>query len=172
VRPRRRVAIAAGLLVYGACAACTRPSSSVVAPPPDAAGARVISVRVPAALRIERGLDTLSVSIDEASLAPTDVTADPGMVLGVQTDVYVFPQGQPRPSTGRHGLASSTDFAAGFGVDTWNTAQNGVPAPGKRHVVEMDLVLFETDVAPGHEWDPHAGKYKPLWTRTLRQAEE
>jgi hypothetical protein len=36
----------------------------------------------------------------------------------------------------------------------------------------MHLVLFETDVPPQHEWDPHAGHYKALWTRTLRQAEE
>jgi hypothetical protein len=162
---------ATALAVMGlvACAACTRPSRSV-APPPDATGPHALSVHVPAALRIERGLDTLSVSIDETSLAPTDVTADPGMVLGVETDTYVFPLGQPRPSAGRHGLASSTDFD--LGVDTWNAAQDGVPAPGKRYVVEMDMVLFETDIPPGHSWDPHAGRYKALWTRALRQAEE
>jgi hypothetical protein len=36
----------------------------------------------------------------------------------------------------------------------------------------MRLVLFETDVPSQHEWNPHSGRYKALWTRTLRQAEE
>lgn len=127
-------------------------------------------MRVPAALRIARALDALSVSIDPASLALTQVSADAGMVIGVETDVFVFAEGHPRPTVGRHGLGSSADFDVG--ADTWNTKQDGIPVPGTKYVVEMQLVLFETDVPPAHAWDPHAGKYKALWTRTLRQAEE
>ncbi len=117
-----------------------------------------MSVRVPAALTLARALDTLTVAVDPASLATTQVAADPGMILGVETDVVVFAQGGPRPAEGRHGLSSSTDFDVG--TDTWSTAHDGLPVPGVKYVAEVQLVLFETDVPPGHMWDPHAGKYK------------
>jgi hypothetical protein len=151
------------------CAACGRhpPTISVAA---DASSPRQLSVRVPAALTLARALDTLTVAVDPASLAATQVPADPGMVLGVETDVVVFPQGGARPSGSRHGHASGTDFDVG--TDTWQTARDGLPVPGVKYVAEMQLVLFETDVPPGPMWDPHAGKYEALWTRTLRQAEE
>jgi hypothetical protein len=41
-----------------------------------------------------------------------------------------------------------------------------------KYVAEVQLVLFETDVPPGHMWNPRAGHYHALWSRTLRQAEE
>lgn len=136
----------------------------------DAAGTRSLSVRVPAALTLARALDTLTVSVDPASLAATQVEAEPGMVLGVETDVVVFAQGEARPTQGRHGYASGTDFA--LGADTWSTAHDGIPVPGVKYVAEVQLVLFETDIPSGYLWDPHAGRYRALWTRTLRQAEE
>ena len=148
---------------------CARPTASA-SPGPDAAGSRMVSVRVPAALRLARGLDTLSVGVDPASLAGTQVAVDPGMTLGVETDAAVFAQGQPAPAPGRHRLSSGADFDLGASI--WNAAEDGLPEPGTKYAAEMRLVLFETDVAPGSHWDPHAGHYKGLWTRTLRQAEE
>jgi len=136
----------------------------------DTGGPRLLSVRVPAALALSRGLDTLTVSVDPASLAATQVVADPGMVIGVETDVVVFAQGEPRPSGGRHGFTSGAEFDVGS--DTWSTAHDGIPVNGVKYVAEVELVLFETDVPAGHLWDPHAGRYKALWGRTLRQAEE
>jgi len=155
------------LLALGA--ACSRRAPSPARLVADA-GTRQVTVRVPAAMTLARALDTLTVAVDPASLAATQVTVDPGMQLGVETDVVVFAQGQPRPAEGRHGLSSGADFQ--LGSDTWNSAQDGLPVPGRKYVAEMQLVLFETDVPPGHHWDPHAGRYAALWTRTLRQAEE
>jgi hypothetical protein len=130
----------------------------------------VQSVRVPAALILSRGLDTLSVSIDPASLADTEVTADPGMLLGVESDTAVFPVGREPPAAGRKSYASGASFS--LSTATWSTHADGIPVSGTRYVAEMRLVLFETDVPPQHEWDPHSGRFKALWTRTLRQAEE
>jgi hypothetical protein len=161
------VKAAAGVLLAALLAGCSRGTPTMVA---DAAGTRSLSVRVPAALTLARALDTLTVAIDPASLAATQVEAEPGMTLGVETDVVVFAQGEARPSLGRHGYAPGTDFA--LGADTWSTAHDGMPVPGVKYVAEVQLVLFETDVPPGPMWDPHAGKYRTLWTRTLRQAEE
>lgn len=153
-------------------AGCNRrtPTTSVSGDTPDAAETRQLSVRVPAALTLARALDTLTIAVDPASLAAMQVTADAGMVIGVETDVVVFAQGGERPTRGRHGLSSGVDFDVG--TDTWSTAHDGIPVPGVKYVAEVELVLFETDVPAGHMWDPHAGKYKALWTRTLRQAEE
>lgn len=127
-------------------------------------------MRVPAALALARALDTLTIAVDPASLATTQVTADPGMALGVESDVVVYPQGEERLARGRHRLSSGADF--GGDLETWSTAKDGLPAPGVKYVAEAALVLFETDVPPGPAWDPHAGRFKALFTRTLRQAEE
>jgi hypothetical protein len=98
------------------------------------------------------------------------VTAHAGTFIGVETDVFVFPQGQARPVLERRAVGASAAF--NVGSTTWNTRQDGVPAPGTKYVVEMQLVLFETDVPPTPAWDPHASNFRPLWTQTLRQTEE
>jgi hypothetical protein len=161
-----------GALALFACSsiACARPTTSAPASA-DAATPRTITVRVPSALRIARAIDALSVEIDPASLSSTEIAPRDGMILGVESDVSVFAQGTPRPaSSQRHGYSSSTAFD--LGTDIWSTKQDGIPLADKKYVVEMQLVLFETDVPVGHEWDPHAGAYRALWTRTITQAEE
>jgi hypothetical protein len=92
------------------------------------------------------------------------------MVVGVEREVFVFPKGLARPATGRRGVVPSADFTVS--TDTWTTKENGIPVPGTQYVVEVSFVLFEADTPPTHGWDPHAGSYKALWSRTLRQAEE
>jgi hypothetical protein len=161
----QRIVLAA-ILTLSACARRTPMATREG----DASGPREQSVRVPAALSLSRGLDTLSVSIDPTSLADTEVMVDPGMLLGVESDTVVFPVGQQPPAAGRKGYASGTSVS--LGTSTWSTRSDGIPVPGTRYVAEMRLVLFETDVPSQHEWDPHSGRYKTLWTRTLRQAEE
>lgn len=149
--------------------ACSRQSLST-SPDAEAAAPGPLAVRVPAALMISRAIDALSVSVDPASLALTHVTTDVGMVVGVEREVFVFPEGVARPAVGRRSVVPAADFAAS--TDTWTTKEDGIPAPGTRYVVEVRFVLFEADVAPVNGWDPHVGNYKALWSRTLRQAEE
>ena len=128
-------------------------------------------MRVPAGIRIARSLDSLAVSFDPAARAPVTVVVDPGMALGVETEERVFPVGGKRPKeASRTSLGSGGDPYGGTSI--YNTSQGGIPAPGTRYEVEIEVVLFETDVPPGHAWHPHAGRYKELWTRTLRQREE
>jgi hypothetical protein len=127
-------------------------------------------VRVPSALTIGRSIDALSITVDPASLASTQVIAAPGMVIGMEREVFVFPEGQPRPPLGRGGLVRGADFTAS--TDTWTRKRDGLPLPGTQYVVEMQFALFETDVPPATPWNPHVGTYRVLWSRTLRQAEE
>ena len=155
----------APVLVLAACTRHASPPSGL-----DASAPALVSVRVPAGLSLARALDSLSVAVDPGSLAVTQVTVDPGMTLGVETRTTVFARGQPPPPPGRHGFASGADFT--LGEDIWNTAQDGLPVPGTKYVAQVELVLFETDVPPGPKWNPHAGRYVALWTRTLQQGEE
>jgi hypothetical protein len=161
----------AALLLTLLPTACSRQAPST-SPPADASGLVALSVRVPAALAISHGIDTLSVAVDPASLGLTELTAHAGTVIGVEAHVSVFPRDQAREHRllERHAVGPGADFDVGG--SSWNTLQDGVPTPGMRYVVEMQLVLFETDVPETKTWDPHAGNFKTLWARTLRQAEE
>jgi len=156
------------VLALSASLAC---HSSASSPAVDGTAPHEITVRVPNALRVARSLDSLSVEIDESAGTETTVRADPGMVLGVESEIRVFGRGRPGGSApGRHGYASGATFDVGQSI--WSSRQDGIPQADEKYEAEMTLILFETDVPPGHAWDPHAGQFKVLLTRTLRQAEE
>jgi hypothetical protein len=129
-----------------------------------------VSIRVPTELKIQRTSDTLSVTIDTNSFESTNLMVGTNMVTGVQSKIYVYPEGESRPASGGSGLSSSLDFNSG--VRYWHTRQDGIPLPGKKYMVEMDLVAFETDVPAQHMWDPYGKNYKILWQQTLKQTVE
>jgi hypothetical protein len=169
VRPR--LALVAAFLVAASCPACSRPTESATLRA-DASSLVALSVRVPAALAIGHAIDALSVVVDPASFGLTEVTVHAGTVVGVEAHVLVFPRGKSQAAAlvERRAVGPGTEFDVG--TSTWTTAQDGVPAGDARYEVEMQLTLFETDVAVAKPWDPHAGNFRVLWTRTLRQAEE
>lgn len=136
----------------------------------DAATARDVVVRVPVALRVARGLDELSVELDPDARGTMTVAVSPHSELGVAYTTRVFERGGTRVESERHGVVPGAGFDLGALV--WHAGQDGLPQRGRKYTVEMRLVLFETDVAPGPGWNPHAGHFRPLFTRTLRQAEE
>ena len=123
-------------------------------------------VHVPTKLKIGRASDTLSVEIDKSSLEATNLTVGTNMVTGVENKIYVYREGESRPANGGYGLGG-TDF--NLGTMIWHTKQEGIPLPGKRYVVELELTVFETDIPPQHDWSPHGKNYKVLWQRTLKQ---
>jgi len=121
-------------------------------------------VHVPTKLKIGRTTDMLSVKVDQSSLEATNLMVGTNMVTGVQSEEYVFPEGEPRPANGRYGLGG-TDF--NLGTSFLHTRPDGIPLPGKKYVVEVDLAIFETDIPPQHEWAPTSKNYRILWKRTL-----
>lgn len=157
------------VLVVLAGADCDRGVSSTSSAP-EALGARELSVRVPAAIMIARGLDSVAVSVDPSSLAETRVTVAAGMMLGIEAECRVFPAGQSQPAGKRRGITSGVDFDVSH--CTWSSTSDGVPVQGTKYVAEMHIVLFQTDVRAKPGWDPHAGRFEALWERALRQAEE
>jgi hypothetical protein len=147
------------------------PKSVPPAPPPadaspiDAAPASQ-TVMVPTRLAIARTADTLTVWVDLKDRVATPLTVDPGLVTGVKYVLRVHPEGAVALGESG-GLAGATDFNLGERI--FHRAQDGLPVPGTRYVVEMDLAVFETDVPPGHMWSPESGRYRVLWTRTLTE---
>ena len=132
------------------------------------------SIRVPSKLKIERTTGMLSVAIDQTSLAATNLMVGTNMVTGVKSELYVYPVGKERPAPandrGYGGLVSGLDFNLG----TWilHTKPDGIPLPGLKYVVEVELTAFETDIPGGHFWQPYSMNYKVLWRRTLKQTVE
>jgi hypothetical protein len=127
-------------------------------------------VHVPTRLKIERTNDTLSVTIDRSSVEATNLLVGSNMVTGVENIVYVYREGETRPTNGGMGLNGGLDFNLSIGY--WHTKTDGIPVAGKKYVVEMELAAFETDIPPQHDWDPHGKNYKILWRRTLKQIVE
>ncbi len=119
---------------------------------------------------VARSLDTLTAAIDPSSLAVTQVPSGERTFVGVEADTLVFEKGQRRPVAERHTVVPGAAFD--LGTSAWNASPDGVPLRDKKYVVEMKLTLFETDRAPGRQWAPQEGKYRALWSSTLRQAEE
>lgn len=128
-----------------------------------------LALKVPTKLIIERTPDTLSVSVDDQkNIEAVKLDAGSKMIVGVQFELFVYPEGEARPATERSSGLGGPDF--NLGTRTLNAKQDGIPAKGVKYVVEMDLVVFETDVPPQHMWSPAGSKkYKVLLRRTLKQ---
>lgn len=128
-----------------------------------------VHVRVPTALNIVRTPDAVSVSIDQDSFEPVELTTDAKLVTGVMYKLYVYPLNTPRPSQpDGTGLSSGTDF--NLGTVFLNSKDHDLPAPGQPFVVEMDLSIIETPVPPQHMWPAAMGaNYRILWQRVIKQ---
>ena len=169
---------AVGLLAV-ACGSSTRTVSQpmlgfpVLAPRSDADPMlrHLVLFHVPTKLAIERSPDTLSVGVDAESLETTNLLVGTNMEVGYGTRVKVYPEGERPPSApDGEGWASGTHISGG--TSFYHTKPDGLPLPGTRYVVEMDLFVFETDVPPQHFWSPQDKTYKVLWRRVLKQASD
>jgi HEAT repeat protein len=131
-------------------------------------------VHVPTKLKIERTTDMLSVGIENQSSLETTNLIGTNMVTGVKSELYVYPVGEARPAPandrGYGGLASGLDF--NLGTHILHTKPDGIPLPGIKYVVEVELTVFETDIPGGHFWQPYSKNYRVLWQRTLKQLVE
>jgi|HubBroStandDraft_6_1064221.scaffolds.fasta_scaffold172490_1 hypothetical protein len=125
-----------------------------------------VLVHVPSKLKIERTSDTLSVAIDTNSFEPTNLLAGLNMVVGYKTGLDIYPEEKPPTSKSGNGSMGGEFYAAYI----WHRQQDGIPLPGKKYVVEVELEIFETDIPPQHMWSPGSSKnYRVLWQRTLKQ---
>jgi hypothetical protein len=94
------------------------------------------------ALRSIRGL-----RVGELKMAGADGRFHGGTEVGPgagrQDHVGAGQHREPRPANGGSGLGG-IDF--NLGKNFWPTKPEGIPLPGKNYVVEVDLIVFKTDI--------------------------
>jgi hypothetical protein len=137
----------------------------------------VVVVPMPTRLSVERKSDRLSVGFDLASARKVKITVGMKMSVGVKYEMRVYAKGDARPRNAA-GLgyasirepvtASEPDFLNGSAL--LNSADGGIPAPGKRYVIEENVSIFETDIPAQHMWSPEGGRYRVIWAEKLRTA--
>ena len=134
---------------------------------------------MPTRLSVQRTADRISISYDPASLRKMNITVGKNMTIGTKDELRVYPKGAARPEQNRTTLEGGMEEKAA-GAITWsnsrlrNSAQtfisltDGIPAAGKRYIIEHDLILFETDVPVQHMWSPASSRnYRILWEKKL-----
>jgi len=135
-----------------------------------------LTIKVPTQLKVTGEGKSLAVEVDtHHALEKVKIAVGSNMITGLQTEYFVYPAGQARPeqSCGFSLDGEATDFdqlGTGLGVGISQTADGKPTVKGTKYVVEIVMVIFETDNPPQHMWDPQGGKiYKELWKRTLKR---
>jgi hypothetical protein len=130
----------------------------------DPAVRRRRTFQVPTRLLLTRSATQIGISVDQNSLETIALDVGANMVVGFECETSATADGRKFTGLGRT-LTGSTNFGTHF----VNTSIEGIPQPGVSYTVLAEVTLFETDIPPQHLWMPHGGKYRKLWTRTLRQ---
>lgn len=128
-------------------------------------------IQFPTKLKIERTQNQLSVAVDGKETKAVEITVGFKMTVGVREELFVYLVGEPRPAEPRQlGYTGGTDVTHSTSI--LNSKQGGIPVAGKHYVVEVNLIVFETDIPPQHHWMPESGKYKVLLSRVLKEIVE
>jgi hypothetical protein len=149
-------------------------------PTPDAdpSTRHAVEVSIPARLSVQRAPSSLSVAYDLASLRNVTIMVGKKMIIGMKDEFRVYLEGDTRSVPYR----SSSEFEVkqkdpaiplsnpNFlkSTEILSSDHDGIPAAGRRHVVEHDIILFETDIPAQHMWGPESSKnYRVLWEEKL-----
>jgi hypothetical protein len=159
----------ASVAVRALCAGCATTSHEG-----DNLHARSIAVHVPTTLEVDRTYDQLSISVNHrTSLALATIAIAPGMAAGVAEDFYVYRAGQPRPSVPwTYAIPGSLDFDLKTRI--LERKLDDLPLVGELYVVEVDLVIFETepknfDSVPSVSQMKGDKKFNILWRQHFKQ---
>lgn len=131
---------------------------------PDVRAERIFSV--PTQLSVVRDSSRITVAVDSSHWE--NITVDVGykMVTGYRRELSIWRGGER--------VAHSMGLTSGaprWGTSIYSPQLHGIPVPGETYVVEVLIILFETDIPPQHMWRPQMGRYRELWSRALRSAE-
>jgi hypothetical protein len=124
--------------------------------------------RLPGGLLVKRTDEQMSLSFDD--VRPVKLKVGKDMVTGLKQALRVYREGKPVVS-GYHSLESGPAGNPNLGV-ILNKKSDKIPQRREKYTVEVDITLFETDIPPQHLWSPDSGKYRVLWTKTIKQKVE
>lgn len=123
--------------------------------------------QVPTRLLVEQTADRIAVSVDPDSLEQIELEVGHKMVAGFKFQQFVVFEGTIKLC--REGLVSGD--TANMSTSFYGRGTDSIPQRGKNFVIEVKVITFETDIPAQHEWLPESGRYKELWSRTLRSEE-
>ena len=132
---------------------------------PDASTNEIRVFHVPTQLSVQRSEERYKVRPDTNTLEEIELAVGRNMTCGGRAEIVRELDG--KQTAGRRLLGRPECICtatAGYGPP-------GVSLVGRNLVVEMRLVIFETDVPaqPGQgDWRPETGRYRELWSGTLR----
>jgi hypothetical protein len=136
---------------------------------PSVRDKKAFSLPTDAGLRIKRTDDEISAGVYPDRLKSVELGVGKNMVVGFKHEIFVYredklvkfhPGGMQSPPDG----VSYSTLAYSFKRGT-----DKIPRQGEKYRVEVRLSLFETDIPTQHFWRPESGKYKVLWTKTMKQ---
>lgn len=123
---------------------------------------------VPTRLALRRAGEQVEAAWDAGSLEAVEVGVGCHMILGHEVRTGVVQAGAELVESATE-LGGGADFSGAEGGAVLLVA----PPPGDpaaRWVVRAELTVFETDIAPQHEWSPRSGRFRVLFERTIEAA--
>ncbi|MDQ3622262.1 MAG: hypothetical protein M3463_07215 [Verrucomicrobiota bacterium] len=170
----RKLSLSAALLGLGWPAGAEPPPFPQPPPIADANSAfrEEREVLVPTAFKAFRTDAVLVVSDDHETLKTIKLMVGSKMVLGMSSELYIYPVGGVRPAQPQRGRLSGPPRKGSNGTSYFYPKGDGFRQPGKRCILELDIAIFETDSPAQHMWMPQRDKYKVLWRTTLRKTVE
>lgn len=126
-------------------------------------------VLVPTALTAVRNGGVVEVGQDNETLKTIKLMVGSKMLVGMSTELYVYPEGGARPAQPQRMGLSGPPSKSSKSKSLLHPRPDGFLQPGKPYVIEQEVVIFETDIPAQHMWNPHGERYKVLWRATLRQ---
>jgi hypothetical protein len=120
--------------------------------------------RVPTRLIVERSKNKIAVSVDMDSLEQIEIPVGHKMICAFKHEFSV--ESRKEKKVYSSGLGGSANLGAFI-----TSALDGIPKEGEKYIVELRLILFETDIPTQHFWKPESGRYREIWSRTIRSKE-
>jgi hypothetical protein len=104
--------------------------------------------RVPIRLLTCRTRNRIAVSVDTRILEEIELDVGYKMVAAFGDELFVLIDGKRKRL--RQGLGGGSDIGTSF----LSRKLDGVPIDGKKYVIEVKFVIFETNIPPQHMWSP------------------
>jgi hypothetical protein len=121
--------------------------------------------QVPTALSTQRTEDSIAVSTDMTSLEEIEIGVGHKMITGFKHEIVVVSGGS------RTAWCQGLGGAADIGTSYLHRKPDCIPQEGATYVIEATFIIFETDIPSQHMWMPEGGKYRQLWSRTVKSEE-
>jgi ankyrin repeat protein len=119
-------------------------------------------VRVPTRLIVVVAPDRITLSIDHNSWAEVELSVGRNMIVGFKHAIFLVSEKGKKRVGG--GLGGKSDI----GTQSIPRQAWGDDHPVSNDEIETVFTVFESDIPVQHEWAPESGRYKELWSRTIR----